>query len=121
MTLQESVRTCLTKYAEFSGRATRSEYWWFVLAQLIAGFLIGFIVGFIDGGTNLASTANLLLTLGLLLPAIGVAIRRLHDTGRSGWWYLLVFIPIIGWIALIYWFVQPSMNGSNEYGNEPIV
>lgn len=119
MTFQESVSTCLTKYAEFSGRASRSEYWWFILAQLLAGILIGFILGFIGAGQSFVAIVNLLVTLGLLLPAIGVAIRRLHDTGRSGWWYLLIFIPIIGWILLIYWYVQPSMSGPNEYGNEP--
>jgi uncharacterized membrane protein YhaH (DUF805 family) len=79
--------------------------------------MIGHILGM--GGT-LANIANIIVTLGLLLPGIAVAIRRLHDTGRSGWWYLLVFIPIVGWLALLFWFVQPSDEGSNEYGEAPV-
>lgn len=125
MTFQESISTCLTKYAEFTGRAPRSEYWWFVLGQFLIGFVAGFVAGMIGhilgmGGT-LANIVNIIVTLGLLLPGIAVAIRRLHDTGRSGWWYLLVFIPIIGWLALLFWFVQPSDEGSNEYGEAPIL
>ena len=125
MTLQESFATCIKKYADFSGRAPRSEYWWFILAQFLLGFVAGFVLGFIGGimgmGTSLADIGSVVLMLGLFLPALGVAIRRLHDTGKSGWWYLLVFIPIIGWLVLLYWFVQPSTEGTNEYGEAPVL
>ena len=125
MTLQESFATCIKKYADFSGRAPRSEYWWFILAQFLLGLVAGFVLGFIGGimgmGTSLADIGSVVLMLGLFLPALGVAIRRLHDTGKSGWWYLLVFIPIIGWLVLLYWFVQPSTEGTNEYGEAPVL
>jgi uncharacterized membrane protein YhaH (DUF805 family) len=101
----------LTKYAVFTGRATRSEYWWFILAQA----LLGAIAGVID------ESLNIIVSLLFLLPTLAVAVRRLHDIGKKGWWYLLVFIPIIGWIVLLYWFVQPSLPEANEYGEAPIL
>lgn len=125
MTFKESITTCLTKYAVFTGRAPRSEYWWFLVGQLVAGFIVGFIAGFLGlvlgVGHSLSNLASIVLTIGLFLPALGVAIRRLHDIGKSGWWYLLVFIPIIGWLLLLYWFVQPSVSETNEYGEAPVL
>jgi len=125
MTLKESVTVCLTKYAVFTGRAPRSEYWWFVLAQFLISFAVGFVLGLIGGiigaGSSLANIGSVVLMIGLFLPALAVAIRRLHDIGKSGWWYLLVFIPIIGWLVLLYWFVQPTVPEANEYGEAPIL
>lgn len=123
MTLKESFVTCMQKYTDFSGRAPRSEYWWFVLAQFLIGFVLGFIFGFIGAimgmGSGLADIVSLIVTLGFILPTIAVAVRRLHDIGKSGWWYLLVFIPILGWLLLLFWFVQPSAEESNEFGDVP--
>lgn len=111
MTLQESFTTCIKKYADFNGRAPRSEYWWFILAQALIGAIAGVI----------SDTLNVISALIFLLPTIAVAVRRLHDIGKSGWWYLLVFIPIIGWLVLIYWFVQVTHSEVNEYGEAPIL
>lgn len=115
----------MQKYADFNGRAPRSEYWWFILAQFLVGLVVGFILGFIGGllglGTGLADGASILITLVFILPTIAVAVRRLHDIGKSGWWYLLVFIPIIGWLLLLFWFVQPSMEEANEFGEAPLL
>jgi uncharacterized membrane protein YhaH (DUF805 family) len=103
-----AVKTCLTKYVDFSGRATRSEYWWFYLFQLlvsVAANLLGSVFGLFA-----------LLPLLLLLPGLAAGARRLHDINRSGWWQLLVLTGI-GILVLIYWWVQPSDESANDYGD----
>jgi uncharacterized membrane protein YhaH (DUF805 family) len=98
MTFIESIKTCFTKYAEFSGRASRSEFWWWVLFVFLVSAAIGMVSQVLSGVFSLA----------VLLPNIAVGTRRLHDTDRSGWWQLVWFIPLIGWILLLVWFVQDS-------------
>jgi uncharacterized membrane protein YhaH (DUF805 family) len=96
MKFQESVKVCLTKYADFTGRATRSEYWWFVL----------FIV-LVSAATSLVShTLSGLFSLATLLPSLAAAARRLHDTNRSGWWQLICLVPVVGLIVLIVFLAQ---------------
>jgi uncharacterized membrane protein YhaH (DUF805 family) len=95
-------------YAQFDGRASRSEYWWFYLFTLLAG-LAAEIVG---------STVGNLATLVFFLPSLALAARRLHDVGRSGWWFLLVF-TVIGIPVLLYWLVRASDAGPNKYGEGP--
>jgi uncharacterized membrane protein YhaH (DUF805 family) len=116
MNFQDAVRTCLTKFADFRGRARRSEFWFFalfnVLVQLVAAALDAVIF-------NYATIFSALATLGLLLPGIAVAARRLHDTGRSAWWLLIGFVPVIGFIALIYFYIQRGDAGPNQYGPDP--
>jgi uncharacterized membrane protein YhaH (DUF805 family) len=104
MTFTESIQTCFKKYAEFNGRAGRSEFWWWMLFA----FLLSVITQKISH--NLWS----LLSLITFLPSIAVTARRLHDIGRSGWWQLVGIIPMIGWAVLIYWCVQES-SGTNEF------
>jgi uncharacterized membrane protein YhaH (DUF805 family) len=106
MTFQESVRTCLGKYADFSGRATRSEYWWFALACLIASVVAALIHPYV----------NVAVALLVLLPQIAVGVRRLHDSGRSGWFLLLGLIPFVGELILIFFMVQPSQPEANDFG-----
>ena len=105
MNFGQAIATCLGKYATFSGRASRSEFWWFTLFQLLLGLATAM----------LGETVNALISLALLLPALAVGTRRLHDIGRSGWWQLL-YLTGIGFLLLLYWLVQPSSDGSNEYG-----
>ncbi|RYH07284.1 DUF805 domain-containing protein [Tropicimonas sp. IMCC6043] len=113
MTFQDAVKTCLTqKYVDFSGRARRSEYWWFVLFVFIGNIIFGII------GIDLLGA---LWSLALLLPGIAVGVRRLHDLDKSGWWLLIALIPLIGLLVLIYFFVQPGTRGANQYGPEPRV
>jgi uncharacterized membrane protein YhaH (DUF805 family) len=102
-------------YFDFNGRARRAEFWWFVLVVII----IDIILGVIQSVLHLGSILTGLLSLGLLLPNLGVAVRRLHDIGRSGWWILIGLVPILGWILLIYWYAQPGTPGTNEYGPNP--
>ncbi|GLP95963.1 DUF805 domain-containing protein [Paraferrimonas sedimenticola] len=108
----------LKNYAVFSGRARRTEYWMFTLIS----FLISIALGVIDGMTGAGESAGLLGSLyglAVLIPSIAVTVRRLHDTGRSGWWCLIVLIPILGWIALLVFCVLDSNSDENEYGANP--
>lgn len=100
----------LKKYAEFSGRATRQQYWMYILFYII--IYIACIVVDSVIGTFIFSTV---LSLGLLIPSISIATRRLHDTGRTGWWQLIALIPLIGAIVLLVFLVQSS-HPDNEYG-----
>jgi uncharacterized membrane protein YhaH (DUF805 family) len=105
----------LKKYVVFDGRAGRPEFWWFALCNFIVYavlFLIGRAIG--SSGQLLAY----LYDLAVLLPSLGVAIRRLHDTNRSGWWVLLGFVVVIGWIVLIVFYASRGTAGSNRYGAE---
>lgn len=111
----------LKKYAVFNGRARRQEYWMFFLFNLI----ISMVLAYVDSKTGSFNpevgigTLGTIYGLAILLPAIGVSIRRLHDTDRSGWWLLIGLIPLIGAIVLIIFFVLDSTAGSNEYGPNP--
>ena len=116
----------LKKYAVFypevaeNGRASRSEFWWFVLFN----FIISFVLGFVDGLFGMRGEYGWgllggLYALAVLLPSIGVAIRRLHDSGKTGWWLLISFIPIIGFIVLLVFYIQDSEPGPNQYGENP--
>lgn len=113
MSFVEAVSVCLSKYVTFSGRARRSEYWWFAL--MAAGVnVIAAIVDNVAGSSIFAIVAG----LALVLPGLAVSIRRLHDTNRSGWWYLLIFVPF-GAIALIVFYCQDSAPAVNTYGPSP--
>lgn len=105
-------------YANFNGRARRKEYWYFTLFYNIFILLLFFLdlIVFGEDGFELFSG---LFSLASLIPYLAVGARRLHDTNRSGWWQLLAFIPIIGAIVLIYFFVLDSDNGDNDYGSNP--
>ena len=119
MSFQDAVRTCVTrKYADFSGRARRSEYWWFFLFNVLVGAVASVLDAII--GTRYGSTGliEILVQLALLVPGIAVGVRRLHDTGRSGWWLLIALVPIVGVIVLIVFMVQDSQ-GENQYGPSP--
>jgi uncharacterized membrane protein YhaH (DUF805 family) len=108
----------IKKYAVFNGRAARPEFWWFVLCNAIVALVINVVVGVIVGRSS-GQVVSDLYSLAVLLPSLGVGIRRLHDTNRTGWWYLLVFIPIIGWIVLIVFLAMASDPGPNTYGPNP--
>ena len=111
----------MKKYADFSGRARRKEYWMFVLWNFIIGVLLGIVVGVIDNAINsqALTVVSYLYSLAVLIPSLAVGIRRLHDTGRSGWWVLIGFIPLIGAIVLFIFTVLDSQPGDNKYGSNP--
>lgn len=102
------------KYAQFSGRAGRREYWMFVATNV----LLSLVLGIVDGITGIP-VLGLLFMLVALLPSIAVTIRRLHDTNRTGWWMLVACVPIVGAIVLLVLMALPSTRGSNAYGETP--
>ncbi|WP_421339979.1 DUF805 domain-containing protein [Aeromonas veronii] len=106
----------LKQYAVFSGRARRTEYWMFVLCNVIVMLLLGMVDKLIGGDNELISS---IYSLAVLLPSLGVAARRLHDTDRSAWWLLLGLIPIIGTLVLIYFMVCNGQQGPNRFGDDP--
>ena len=118
MTFSEAIKTFLVdKYATFSGRATRSEYWYIVLLGYLLALLI-VLLGMMINSPELTIGLSSVLSLILLIPGLAVCVRRLHDTGRSGWWYLLVLIPYLGAIALLIIFCLKS-DEDNKYGPKP--
>lgn len=111
----------LKKYAVFSGRARRKEYWFFVLFNIIISIVLAVIDG-VTGSFSPEAGVGLLggiYTLAVLIPSIAVSVRRLHDTGRSGWWLLIALVPLIGAIVLLVFMVQDSKPGQNQYGANP--
>jgi uncharacterized membrane protein YhaH (DUF805 family) len=111
----------LRKYADFTGRARRKEYWLYTLLLIVALYAVIFVESMVGlGGMFLTYGAlSLLLMLGTLIPSIAVGVRRLHDTGRSGWWMLIALVPLIGGIVLLIFMVLDGTRGPNEYGADP--
>lgn len=107
-----AIKTCFAKYATFEGRARRSEFWFWTLFNFIVGLVFGWIpiIGQIIG---------CIISLALFIPSISVAVRRLHDTGRSGWWWWIGLVPFVGWIILLIFYCQDSQAEANEYGANP--
>ncbi|MDR0275100.1 MAG: DUF805 domain-containing protein [Burkholderiaceae bacterium] len=103
------------KYAKFDGRAGRPEYWFFVLCNVIVVVVLDILIPVKLVGL-LASALLLIYGLATLVPAIAVGVRRLHDIDRSGWWMLIVFVPLIGGIVLLVFAVLPGTQGNNRFG-----
>ncbi|MFO0998157.1 MAG: DUF805 domain-containing protein [Alphaproteobacteria bacterium] len=110
MTLVESIKTCFTKYATFEGRAARSEYWYWALSVTVVSIILQLI------NDKLSAAFG----IGVFLPYLAVTARRLHDIDRSGWWQLIYFIPIIGWIIMLVWCVTRGTPGTNRFGENPL-
>lgn len=110
----------LKKYAVFSGRSRRAEYWYFILFSTIITFIVTFIDIAVSTGTGLdIQLLGTLYGLAVVLPSLGVLVRRLHDTGRSGWYVFISIIPVIGMIVLLVWLATDSQSGMNQYGPNP--
>lgn len=103
------------KYAVFDGRARRKEYWMYVLFYV----LIAVGLAIVEGLVGSPGFLGMLLALGLLVPSIGVTIRRLHDTERSGWWILIGFVPLVGGIVLLVFMCLDGTGGPNKFGADP--
>ena len=116
----ESIKTCFSKYFVFSGRATPSELWYYVLFLTTCGFSVGIIDVLVYPDISLDESTLLddIFVYSMIIPFASVMVRRLHDVNRSGWWY---FIPltIIGIFPYLYWMVKPSDNSTNKYGPKP--
>lgn len=103
-----------SKYAEFGGRATRSEYWYFFLMNIAVSAVLA-----VGGFFVRLPWAYLIYAVAALIPGFAVMVRRLHDTGRSGWWWLISFLPLIGQIVLLVFLAQDTEPSSNSYGPNP--
>ena len=118
MSFTQAVKAVISNYVGFSGRARRSEYWYFVLFQILLSIVLN-VLGAITRAPGFFSILGILVSLALLLPGLAVSVRRLHDTNRSGWWLLIALIPLVGLIVLIVFFVQEGTKGQNQYGPDP--
>jgi len=105
MTFQESVKVCFTQYADFTGTASRSEYWWFFLFIVLVSAALSLFSNALSG----------LFTLAVLLPSISAATRRLRDTNRSGWWQLIALLPVIGFIILVVFLAQEGKSDTGTH------
>jgi uncharacterized membrane protein YhaH (DUF805 family) len=111
MTFQESLQVCLKqKYADFNGRASRSEYWWFALAMIIGNLVL----------SRISATLGAVFAIAVFVPSIAAAARRLHDTNRTGWWQLIALIPLLGAIVLIVFLALEGTAEDNQYGSRPL-
>ena len=105
----------LGRYAQFTGRASRAEYWWFFLASLI----VTVVLNALGRASSILVVVGFVYSLAVLVPSIAVAVRRLHDTGRSGWWVLIALVPLVGFIVLIVFLAMDGHSGPNQYGTTP--
>ncbi len=115
MNFVEAIKSAFANYANFEGRAIRSEYWWFWLFMFFVNFGLNVATEFNDSRVGLLIVC--LLGLALLIPNIAVSVRRLHDVNRSGWWMLIAF-TIIGVIPLLYWLIKKGTDGPNRFGED---
>jgi len=112
-----AVKRVFTRYIGFKGRASRSEFWWWILFTLLVQFVTQIIdTSLFGAGPEAGAPLSIIVSLGLVLPNIAVAMRRLHDIGRTGWWLLIGLVPIAGLLVLLYFYVQPSEEAPNAFG-----
>jgi uncharacterized membrane protein YhaH (DUF805 family) len=111
----QAISSGFSNYVNFSGRACRSEFWFWRLFYL----LVAIGLGIIEGVVRIRGPVGL-LELGMFMPSLAMSIRRLHDLDRSGWWYFLVLIPIVGWIILLIWCCTKGTEGPNRFGPDPL-
>jgi len=119
MTFPQAIRHSLERYAVFSGRASRAEFWWFQLFNFLGTFATGFLDGLIAGTNGGVAVLSAIWALALLLPSISVLVRRLHDIDRTGWWFWIMLLPMIGMIVLLVFTLIRGTEGPNRYGPSP--
>lgn len=120
VSFQEAISMAFNQYCKFTGRASRSEYWWFALFTFILGAVVLGVVGGIFGAQSTVYTCiSCIINLALLLPSLGLCVRRLHDIGKGGGWIFINFVPLIGWIIFLVWMVKDSEPGNNRFGPMP--
>ena len=117
----DAIRLGFQHYFDFRSRSTRAEYWWWVLFLVLADLLLSIVdimMGTYDASSNNGLISGL-FSLVTLIPSLSLGVRRLHDINRTGWWLLLLFAVIIGWIVLLVWAIKRSDDGPNRYGPKP--
>jgi uncharacterized membrane protein YhaH (DUF805 family) len=134
MNFTQAVASVYRKYVTFSGRACRSEYWWYILFSIIVSVVIAFVESALGLGAGQVTSSpdagfsasyaggplSIIWSLLNILPSIAVGIRRLHDTDRSGWWLLIGLVPLVGFIVLLVFFCSKGTTGANRFGNDPL-
>lgn len=120
----ECVKSCYTtKYKDFTGRARRREYWYcwliYVILQGVIGTITNTLGGILGNDSIIVWVLTLALYIAVAIPNIAVATRRLHDIGKSGWAQLIAFVPLVGWLILVYWLIKEGEPGDNKYGSNP--
>jgi uncharacterized membrane protein YhaH (DUF805 family) len=116
MNFVEAVKSGFNNYVNFSGRAQRSAFWWWAVFVIIVDIIVFIVDRVILGGPVLAWIAF----LALILPGLAISVRRLHDLDRSGWWLLIVLIPLVGLIVLLIWYCMRGTPAPNQYGPDPL-
>ncbi|MCA9847945.1 MAG: DUF805 domain-containing protein [Dehalococcoidia bacterium] len=117
MSFTQAVQSVLQNYANFNGRAMRSEYWWWVLFTVLGAFAVSFV----ELALGLGGILTLVWSLGTFLPGLSVLVRRMHDRGYSGWIVLVTLIPLLGILFLLFQWVMPGDDVTNQYGDPPVV
>ncbi len=123
----EAYKKFWSNYANFNGRTSRADYWWTFLANILVGMIIGFVCGFISGLTGdsngevslgISTLLPSLYSLAIFVPSLAIAVRRLHDINKSGWYLLMGLIPFVGGIILLVYYLSDSVNTNNQYGQQ---
>lgn len=117
MSFFEAVAACLSKYADFKGRASRAEFWWFLLFLLLASAFVNQMTASFFG-QSAAYTVSSIFSLAMMIPTVSVAARRLHDMNHTGWWLLLSFL-VVGTVILLVWFMFSGTKDANRFGHPP--
>ena len=117
MNFVEAIKSAFANYANFNGRASRSEYWWFFLFTLLVNLALEVANGPMDDPPLVGALVSAAISLAILVPSLAVAARRLHDVNRSGWWQL-ISLTIIGIIPLLYWLIKKGTDGPNRFGED---
>ena len=117
MTIGQAISYCYSNYANFNGRGSRPQFWWFYLYNLVIGIVLYLIDRWLFNGSVILS---LLWALANIVPLYAAGSRRMHDTGRSGWMQLLVLVPCVGGIIVLIFWAQPSQPAANPYGEAAV-
>lgn len=120
MTFWQAIQTAFSRYAQFYGRSGRPEFWYWTLFTILGGIVASIVDAVAFGWVQSVSPLSDLFGLITLVPGIAVSVRRLHDVDRSGWWFLLIFVPLIGMIVLIVWCIRQGTAGNNRFGPDPL-
>lgn len=118
MGFADALKSFFSRYTDFKGRSSRSEYWWPQLAFFLVGIIIGVLTAVV--GETVGNILLGIFYLVILIPGIAISIRRLHDLDKSGWWLLIALIPLIGALVLFFFFVQRGTVGGNRFGEDPL-
>ena len=124
MSFADAIKSGFSNYANFHGRARRSEYWFFTLFVVVLMIVFEALLSIAKASGSpalmlIVSLPALIFDLGILLPILAINVRRLHDIDRSGWWYFLLLVPIVGYIVWLIWFCTPGTIGPNRFGEDP--